>query len=546
MAAVRSRRRRRVRPHHVSLFRLYHQVAARFFLPPNFLLSSSHHRRHAIRRVFGLKMRTMLWVPQIRRLTAHTKTRSGAQFSPFMTLTAQSFDFSRLLAESLKTEDSIDEDREPGDDDDAPDPDELDDMSLPPALDPLNAADDYSPIHVPPLPNLSRPAKRRVRTAFDDMRAGKKPQKGANRRRAARRVRKVQDSGHTAQASTTATFVRPAKSFRTALKTEALPVAAGAYAAKLKAGELKGGKKARSLSELLGLGFQLFKWNGYDPKPLVDAKGRIFAVLAGQPRTPEYAASAKRVYTLLREEATAARFSRDFCKHRRGLFAAINVGLSYGKGQKTPSFLNNGKYTPMADRLLADPDVGRFAHFASATFQLWAPRLYGYYLEHQRRLHRHFPDLRRNFPKSVFSCAAFNFGPSVWTYRHRDVLNLPFGWCAIQAAGPFDPEKGGHLVLWDLMLVIEFPPGALILLPSATITHSNVPVQDGDERVSFTQFTAGGIFRYVDNGFRTEGALAKEDPEEFARMAELKKTRWEMGLDLLSTVDELLDSPDPE
>ncbi|KAJ7811173.1 hypothetical protein B0H14DRAFT_3479965 [Mycena olivaceomarginata] len=46
----------------------------------------------------------------------------------------------------------------------------------------------------------------------------------------------------------------------------------------------------------------------------------------------------------------------------------------------------------------------------------------------------------------------------------------------------------------DLKLVVEFPPGALILFPSATISHSNVPVQPGDERASFTQFTAGGIF----------------------------------------------------
>ncbi|KAJ6455119.1 hypothetical protein C8R47DRAFT_1082852 [Mycena vitilis] len=173
---------------------------------------------------------------------------------------------------------------------------------------------------------------------------------------------------------------------------------------------------------------------------------------------------------------------------------------------------------------------------------MWAPRLYQYYQDHDTGLRQHLPQLRRPFVGSIFSCAAFNFGPNVWTFRHRDVLNVPFGWCAVQAAGPFDPTKGGHLVLWDLMLTVEFPPGALILLPSATIAHSNVPVQDGDERVSFTQFTAGGIMRYIDNGFRTEEVLEQEDPEEFARLAALKGTRWEMGLRLFSTVDELLGS----
>ncbi|KAJ7817636.1 hypothetical protein B0H13DRAFT_2379545 [Mycena leptocephala] len=110
----------------------------------------------------------------------------------------------------------------------------------------------------------------------------------------------------------------------------------------------------------------------------------------------------------------------------------------------------------------------------------------------------------------------------------RDVLNVPFGWSAIQAAGPFDPTKSGHLVLWDLKLAIEFPPGALILIPSATLTHSNVP------------FTAGGIMRFVDNGFRTEQALGEDDPEVFERLAQLKDERWEMGLRLFSTMDELL------
>lgn len=45
-------------------------------------------------------------------------------------------------------------------------------------------------------------------------------------------------------------------------------------------------------------------------------------------------------------------------------------------------------------------------------------------------------------------------------------------------AGPFQPKKGGYLALWELKLVIEFPPGALVLIPSATITHSNVAVAE--------------------------------------------------------------------
>jgi hypothetical protein len=142
----------------------------------------------------------------------------------------------------------------------------------------------------------------------------------------------------------------------------------------------------------------------------------------------------------------------------------------------------------------------------------------------------------------VFSQAAFNFGPRAWTFKHRDILNLLFGMCVVQALGDFDPKKGGHLILWELKLVIEFPPGALILIPSAAITHSNLLVGPDEHRASFTQFTGGGLFRHVDNGFHTERELAEEDPNKYTRVCKQKAGRWEMGLGLLSTVDELLDS----
>ncbi|KAJ7748092.1 hypothetical protein B0H16DRAFT_1319991, partial [Mycena metata] len=274
--------------------------------------------------------------------------------------------------------------------------------------------------------------------------------------------------------------------------------------------------------------------------PIFDARGRIIAVLAGQPRNPTYAAAARAAFHAIMDAGANARFPADMRHHRRGLFAALNVGLSYGKGQKAPSWLNNKEYSGLVEGLLGNSHIKRLARFADRAFALWAPRLFQYYVDHDKILRTRHPDLRRPFVGSIFFCAAFNFGPNVWTFRHRDVLNLAFGWCAVQALGDFDPTKGGHLVLWDLKLVIEFPPGALILLPSATVAHSNVPVADGEERVSFTQFSAGGIFRYVDNGCQTVEELQQNDPPEYERLTARMGARWEEGLNLLSTIDELL------
>ncbi|KAJ6501540.1 hypothetical protein C8R47DRAFT_969839, partial [Mycena vitilis] len=278
------------------------------------------------------------------------------------------------------------------------------------------------------------------------------------------------------------------------------------------------------------------------PRPIIDKHGRIIAVLAGQPGHDAYSAAVHGAFIAIRDAGYEARFPASMRRHRRGLFAAINVGVSYGKGQTTPCWLNNKEYDELVDGLLANDHIARLAGFADAAFALWAPRLYGYYRKYDQALHTHFPKLRRPFARSVFFGAAFNFGPRVWTFKHRDVLNLAFGWCAVQGLGTFDPKKGvyGHLVLWDLKLVVEFPAGALILLPSATIAHSNVPVQADEERLSFTQFSAGGIFRYLDNGLRSVEDLSIEDPDEYQRLMGLRASRWETGLELLSTMDELL------
>ncbi|KAJ6495750.1 hypothetical protein C8R47DRAFT_973550, partial [Mycena vitilis] len=274
--------------------------------------------------------------------------------------------------------------------------------------------------------------------------------------------------------------------------------------------------------------------------PVIDKHGRIIAVLAGQPAHDAYRAAVHGAFLAIRDAGYEARFPASMRRHRRGLFAAINVGVSYGKGQTTPSWLNNNEYNGLADGLLTNEHIARLAGFADASFALWAPRLYGYYRKYDQELQTYFPNLRRPFPRSVFFGAAFNFGPRVWTFKHRDVLNLAFGWCAVQALGRFDHKKGGHLVFWDLKLVVEFPAGALILLPSATIAHSNVPVQADEERLSFTQFSAGGIFRYLDNGRRSVEDLSVEDPAEYKRLMGLRASRWEDGLGLLSTMEELL------
>lgn len=117
---------------------------------------------------------------------------------------------------------------------------------------------------------------------------------------------------------------------------------------------------------------------------------------------------------------------------------------------------------------------------------------------------------------------------------------MAFGWCAVTALGQFDSQKGGHLILWELGLVIEFPAGSTIFLPSAVVSHSNVPVAQDETRYSFTQYAAGGLFQWVESGFQTLKSQKKSLPSEQRMDFENKnKERWNMGLGLFRSSNKL-------
>jgi len=160
----------------------------------------------------------------------------------------------------------------------------------------------------------------------------------------------------------------------------------------------------------------------------------------------------------------------------------------------------------------------------------WMPDLHNYYANTIEALYCHDPSLKQIFRGSVFAATTYNLGPRTVCFKHKDSENLAFGMCAVTALGNFDPKKGGHLILWECGLAIEFPPGSTILIPSATISHSNAMVGKDERRYSFTQYTAGAIFRWVENGFKANNSLS---PEESASHDERDAGRWSWGLSLI-------------
>ncbi|KAJ7191701.1 hypothetical protein GGX14DRAFT_380823 [Mycena pura] len=277
--------------------------------------------------------------------------------------------------------------------------------------------------------------------------------------------------------------------------------------------------------------------------PILDAQKRVVALLGGRPRGDAWDRD-------VADEADAAmyklqpkiRLPKAKLKHRRAQtqFAAVARGVSHGGGRLAPAEVAVGAANRrVTDVLLAHSAFTRIVGFTTALFALWAPNLCNYYLSTRAALSSWQPTTRWNFANSPFAACTWNFCAAVCAL-HLDFENLAWGWCAITALGKFNPDRGGHLILWDLKLVIRFPPGSTIFIPSALLRHSNTGIQRGERRSSFVQYTAGGLFRWVDNEFMTNNDFdATASPESRLARAERARERWQKGLNMFSIIDDL-------
>jgi hypothetical protein len=172
-------------------------------------------------------------------------------------------------------------------------------------------------------------------------------------------------------------------------------------------------------------------------------------------------------------------------------------------------------------------------------FAYYFPRLFQEYTHMMEIFHKKY-NVGYPLKHAVFAAASTNHGPRAITFEHTDQGNKANGICPIFCSGKFDPKKSGHLILRDLQLLVEFPPGTFILIPSAVLLHGNVLIGEDEERESLTLFSAGGLFRWLEYGFQSEKTLYKTRQMEFlAQEMEKRKTRWKHGLSQFSTIDSL-------
>ncbi|TFK60904.1 hypothetical protein BDN72DRAFT_778841 [Pluteus cervinus] len=291
----------------------------------------------------------------------------------------------------------------------------------------------------------------------------------------------------------------------------------------------------------------------FNSKPLIiaDKEGRALVIFVGGPHNDsswkEVVRRAQETMASVRLEGLEAdALPLSVQSHRRGEFVALPVGVSHGNGRLQPgNLIQPLERQKLVDRLLSDPSIQRIAGYQSSLFSYYAPKLYAHFCLRLHRLFDHDKSLIGNFVNSVFPATSFNLGPRTVSLDHTDAGNVGYGLCALVSLGTFDSRKGGHLVLFDLGLMVPFPSSSVALLPSGILRHGNTTIQAGEERYSIAQYCAGGLFRWVEYGYKAATALtgrkskAKTKKSVLTTLYGTHEERVEGALGLFSTVDAL-------
>ncbi|KAJ7750766.1 hypothetical protein B0H14DRAFT_3513344 [Mycena olivaceomarginata] len=260
-------------------------------------------------------------------------------------------------------------------------------------------------------------------------------------------------------------------------------------------------------AEFLKKHLQYFDWDGKTTHVILDRKGRIIGVLIAPPLPGEdWDPVLKAATAAMREARNKMAFPAGAYHHRRAYaegegFPTCTRGCAFGGGRERVGNIkaSSAKNAAAMEELLDNPSVIRMATYPIPHFQtLCYPIFADYHATKQTVLQKN-PSLHRTFARSPFAAVTANLGPVSVSPPHADFGNKADGMCLIGALGDFNADQGGHLVCWDYDLI------------------------DGEERFSLIQYSAGGLFRWVNNGFQSDRAWRESATAEDIQRREVER-----------------------
>ncbi|THV07169.1 hypothetical protein K435DRAFT_960104 [Dendrothele bispora CBS 962.96] len=279
------------------------------------------------------------------------------------------------------------------------------------------------------------------------------------------------------------------------------------------------GSAEMSLDEVLAIdGMRLLEWDGSDSKIIRDSNDIPLVLLGPRIKAQNWSDMVERISSLLEKAREDVHVDPQMLYQRQGNYVSLNAGISLGGGQKRPSNLlptseHNGS---ILEELQSNPDVVQVVGYCDYLFRSYFPKLHQLYKRVLETIIADDPSLKRNFPNSQLAGIRYNFKNAV-DVPHRDFSNLFFGQCGIFACGNYNYKKGGHIVLWDLGLVIEFPPGTVVFIPDALLLYSTTKILTTETRSSMMLYSAAALFRWVHNGGMTDRQFRENASDELKK-----------------------------
>ncbi|KIK50040.1 hypothetical protein GYMLUDRAFT_253326 [Collybiopsis luxurians FD-317 M1] len=280
------------------------------------------------------------------------------------------------------------------------------------------------------------------------------------------------------------------------------------------------GKRTQSLFKHLARNEILAKlmyydWDATYDLVICDREGRGLVYCLANPRDPQWLAYIHPELCRILEKARLnGKFTAKQMYHRRGDFVAQTIGYSHGGGQTSPSNTKHRQRDGQVLETLLSNDA--------------VQRVSGLNTKQMTRLYE-----PRTPPSARISPTPYS-PPPPSTLVLKPLLPTTLAMeTTVQevAPSPAQDTKGGELVLWDLGIAIRFPPGSSIIILSAILRHSNLPIQPGEKRYSITQYSAGALFRFVANGMKNDkDFLPSATPEQVDEYIRERRTRWENSL----------------
>ncbi|KAJ3804565.1 hypothetical protein F5876DRAFT_53212 [Lentinula aff. lateritia] len=229
-----------------------------------------------------------------------------------------------------------------------------------------------------------------------------------------------------------------------------------------------------------------------------------------------------------------ARVSTTQQNHRRGQYVTLPAGCGFGGGRTEPgNYANTSHNAALIDEILADRAVQLVAGFIDAAIQTTFPKLHAFLTNLLEKILADNPRIKKMFNSCCYSTCHFNLH-SACTDNHEDNFNILFAMCCAFCVGNFDHTRGGHIIAWDLGVVTEFPPGTAVCLPSAWVTHANIPIASHEHRSSITFFTSSGLARWYQNGYMSDREFQERATSRQLHIwREARSKLWESGLEML-------------